>query len=151
MIRPLHDLVLIRPLHDLVLMSILDGERIGISDGGLVLPDTAVRAARRARVVAVGPGRVAWRVRVGGLWCRRPPRPEETIRDWRARDPLPVGVDVGDVVLVEDHSCRWTSSGAEFPGPGDQALYPAHAILAVLSGDERVEVERVGVEYAAEV
>ena len=46
----------IRPLADRVLVERLEGAEV--STGGIVIPDTAKEKPQRARVVAVGPGRL---------------------------------------------------------------------------------------------
>ena len=137
---------MIRPLHDNVLVEVLeDDERV--SPGGIVYSRAYEKVGKRARVLAVGPGRLPWRSRSGVQWSSLAPKPEDDVRQWSAARQR-IDMEPGDVVIYQDHRLRWHSGAGDWPETGDRAIIPADAVLMVASSVEeakRAEVIKLGV------
>jgi len=69
----------LRPIDDRVVIEPMESEEI--TEGGIVLPDTAKEKPAQGKIMAVGPGRLH-----------------------RKRDRLPPSVKVGDVVIYGKYS-----------------------------------------------
>ncbi len=105
----------VRPSHDMVLLEVLDSE-VQFTSGGLVV-STSDRMYKRAKVLAVGPGRR---------------HPKTDVR-------LAMVVEVGETVIYEDWRTQWHSGQWTWPGPGDRALVPQGAVVAMFDCDDDPE------------
>lgn len=123
-----------RPANDLVLVEVLEGDE-RVSAGGLVYSARCEKTHKLARVLAVGPGRRAWRDHAG-KWHTTKPHEHASVDRW-ADAPTPIPVRVGERVVIEDWRVQWHSGNGAWPGKGDLALVPSDALVFALDDDVR--------------
>ena len=93
----------IKPLEDRVVVKAQDAEEV--SNGGIILPDTAKEKPQQGEVLAVGPGK----------------RSEQT------GELIPVDVEVGDTVVYAKYGGTEISSGGE-----ELLILSARDVLAIV-------------------
>lgn len=127
------------PKGDSILLEVLESDlqtevlTDHLGRGITYVSSTGDRHIKRARVVAVGPG-------------RRHPKTD-------AR--LPMMVEPGDVVYYRDWLTRWHSGDGLWPGPGDLALVQQETRVAdtgkVMKGEDRFAIVAIAEDEQARV